>query len=249
MNREIDLTEKSSVEEAWYKLLQDVEIGKQYKVVYQLDGTPLPNPLLERMVASRLIIDLASVLDDFLEVFRLQKAVEYPKGVKRDLNGRIVTLSNRLDDPKALHGIRRRRNDLAHKPGMYGDWGELAEGLDVVHKEFLKYGWETDRPAYEFVAERSGAQASPDPAAVWEWEYTYGLKDDAGWMVGTVMTSTKKVMRSSDRTFARRGTAAPSLAAFLVFAPPGVPLNPRHKESAVVPNRWQDIIVPVRIEY
>lgn len=33
------------------------------------------------------------------------------------------------------------------------------------------------------------------------------------------------------------------------FAPLGVPLNPRHEELAVVPNRWQDIIVSVRIEY
>ena len=39
------------------------------------------------------------------------------------------------------------------------------------------------------------------------------------------------------------------LVSLLVFAPPGVLLNPRHEEPAVVPNRWQDIIIPVGIEY
>ena len=197
MNRDSDPTERSSVEQAWFKLLQDVEIGKKYWLPSQLVGLPGPvpsNPILEQMIASRLYIALASLLDDFLEGLRQRRSLNFPEGTKPDLNGRIEVLRHELEDPDELHNIRKRRNQLAHQSEVSGDWGILDNGLGTFHSELIKCGWDTDRPDYQFYGEKSRARNSADQGVLLEFDISFGIKLNDEWVI---KMETKQTIRKS----------------------------------------------------
>ena len=164
--------------------IQQLKFAENYHVPYSLDNhnAIARNPILDNFVLpSLLYVRMVSLFDEGLKKYLNSNNLKPPKNLYRnDLNGRIDFLkdSNLLVKPDECHRIRLRRNDVAHKHDKNASWEEVGSDLPIIETELQKLGLIGERPNYEFYAERSQAKDSDDPEALFEFEYSFGLKED-----------------------------------------------------------------------
>lgn len=166
---------------AWIRLLQDIELARNYNRPYILEASHLmPNPLLESLLPSLLFVRLVSLLDEALIFYIKKKGMSMSKDCKNDLYHRIKFLGERnvLTDARSLQDIRKKRNDIAHEQGKFANWQELESALEQIETELQQLSFVGIRPRYEYYAERSGARKSTDPRVAFSFDYFYGLKED-----------------------------------------------------------------------
>ncbi len=167
---------------AWHRFLQDLEIGRNYKVPTALRGYggTVPNPIVDRMLPSLFFMRLMALLDEALEFYIKENAIAWPPKTKKDLFNRIGVLrrAHRLADPGRCVAASRKRNDIAHQQGNYADWSELAETVNVIEGELRNLGLVGPRPVYEFYAQKGAAEAGAEPGVAFSFRYSYGLKQN-----------------------------------------------------------------------
>jgi hypothetical protein len=126
----------------WKRLLQEVELARNYHWPYALIGVgrTFRNPIIEAMLPSLLFVRLVSLFDEALTDYLENQTIHWPPKTKQDLNGRIALLdgAGRLLNAASLHVLRKRRNLLAHngnpKPVT---WDELSDALKTIGGELL----------------------------------------------------------------------------------------------------------------
>jgi hypothetical protein len=92
---------------AWLRLLQDVELARNYPVAYSLDsGLPARNPLLDELLPSFAFLRLVSLLDDGLEE-QLERLGKSRKGTLHEhisaLEACGALSAQQLDDLRSLN--------------------------------------------------------------------------------------------------------------------------------------------------
>ena len=169
----------------WLRLLQDVEVARNYPAVYALDTGPhLRQPFLDELLASLLFIRLAALVDSALQALIAQGGLTSPKTRRKkwlDLNDRIQILEHHgclpPDHVKRLHQIRTWRNKLAHTAEpQYANWALLDQAVSIAEAALQHLTVVGARPKYEFFAEGSKAEASSDPAILYSQDYKAGVK-------------------------------------------------------------------------
>ena len=172
----------SEIVKSWHRLLQDLEMARNYKVPTALIGfgRTVPNPLLDRLLPSLLFVRLLALFDEALEFYIEENAIPWPPSNKRTLFNRIAILreTGRLADPDRCVVANRQRNEIAHKEGKYADWGELDEVVNIIEGELRNLGLVGPRPVYEFYAEKGAVEGSTEPGVAFSFSYSYGLKRD-----------------------------------------------------------------------
>ena len=166
---------------SWHTFLQEVELVKNHKQANFITslGPPAPNPILDNLLPSLVYIRMVSLLDESLDLYIDSLSLTMPRRYGRQLNGRINFLDdqNVLLNAATLHGIRERRNELAHDVQRRVTWEEFDAALDMVEKELQHLNFVGNRPNYEFYAERSGMRDSPKEEVAFIQDYCYGLKE------------------------------------------------------------------------
>ena len=175
----VKIMTRTEIDKTWCRLLQEVELAKNYQMPYRLQPAShlIPNPILERLLPSALFIWLVSILDDALET--LIDEIKLPRPQKDDLFHRIELLDSKklLNNTKELHAARERRNDIAHD-FRYATWAEFEEGLGKVETALQFNRMVGQRPKYDFYAEKSGGRPSDDPSVYLSFDHMYGLTRD-----------------------------------------------------------------------
>ena len=187
-----------SFETAWQKLLQEIELARHYADFYLLIGLPtirVSHPILERSLPTLLLVNLMSLFD---EAMTAHIESHCPGSGARTLEKRIDYLSaagalaGRAED---LHALRRRRNVVAHETGEAVTWAELSAGVAAIGRELAQLGAiHQDLEPCAWFAERSGAEASPDPQALFQQRYAFGLKQ--GGRIVVQFGFTNKILKS-----------------------------------------------------
>ena len=165
---------------SWIRLLQDIELAKNYKMPYTLElGTVAPNPLLDNLLPSLLFVRLVSLLDEALAYYLDTKDISLPKGYKNDLCNRLRYLGEEgiIRGVEELQRVREKRNEIAHQQGLYAIWQELGNALDRIESELQNLNFVGTRPRYESYAEKSQARESTEPDVDFAFDYCYGIKE------------------------------------------------------------------------
>lgn len=181
------------IEKSWQRLLQEMELAKNYHLPYQLDGgLASKNPVLEYLLPSLLYIKLVAILDEALAHFVAQAQLTMPRPYRKDLNGRIdfVCDCGFLGRPGLLHEIRDLRNSLAHETSGNISWASLESDLAIIQEELRLLGLVGERPEYRYFGERGQAQDSEEPGIAYTQDYRYGLTRDG--QVTTEISFTRK---------------------------------------------------------
>lgn len=141
---------------------------------------------------------MVSLFDEALEHYITAKSLSKPKQYRNDLNGRIDFLHSQgaLHNSGKLHGIRKKRNDLAHEAGKTVSWQELDDTLGIVEQELQKLGFVGDRPQYEYYGERSKMRTSINPQAFAAVDYYFGVTCEGRKVIE--FSSTLEYLNSSD---------------------------------------------------
>lgn len=164
--------------------IQQLKFAENYHVPYSLDnGNAMTrNPILDNFVLpSLLYVRMVALFDEGLKKYLNSNNLKSPKKqYRKDLNGRIEFLkdNNLLLEPDECHRIRLRRNDIAHEHNKNASWKEVGKDLPVIESELQNLGLIDKRPDYEFYSERSQAKSSDDPNVLFEFEYSFGLKEN-----------------------------------------------------------------------
>jgi hypothetical protein len=75
-----------------------------------------------------------------------------------------------------LHGIRDRRNLLAHEVSATTMWENLGADLDTVESELQHLGFVGDRPDYKYFGERSAMRECDEPGIAFAQDFRFGIK-------------------------------------------------------------------------
>jgi hypothetical protein len=175
-----------SVRKSWRMLLMEWEAARHYHFPYVLlGGHTFRNPLIEPLLPSLLYIKAAAILDDALEQVVSSRHTKLPSRYGDNLDGRIAFLGETGDvtDPAALHGVRKRRNALAHSEGDRAEWDELENALDTIEDCLISLTLVSKRPKLEFFGERSALEASEEDGVSATRKFTIGVRVDGkvGW--------------------------------------------------------------------
>jgi hypothetical protein len=171
----------SPTQEVWFKLLKDAEIARNYQaigVVTQPWVPRSPNPILDSLIPSLLYMRVGSIIDEAFEEYIESNDLTMGRAYREDFNGRTRFLAdqNRLNDSTRVHGIRTRRNELAHEAKASCDWPELDGAIESAHVELQHLGLVGPRPQYSFFFERTPRSISFEPTTIIN-DYRYGLKE------------------------------------------------------------------------
>jgi len=168
-------------EDGWVTFLQKVEIARHYKTAQLItSGLPTPNPILEFMLPSLLLLHLTALLEDMLSKFMISNSEGLGKSKYRDnFDGNLRFLNDEgvLSDFVGLDELRKNRNRVAHE-NYEVSWQALDDFVSIVHAEALHLGFPLAMPKYEFFAERGGLVAADDPKLAFSQRCSYGLKLD-----------------------------------------------------------------------
>jgi hypothetical protein len=126
-----------------------------------------------------LYIKAVAILDDSLALWLEAKGHNLTKPYREDLNGRLSYLPDNglLEGTDDLHRIRKRRNELAHGPGVTCDWGELRTDLLVLEKSLVFLGLARVTGRLDYFAERSALEDSEEPGIRFTRTFKYGVKE------------------------------------------------------------------------
>jgi len=167
----------ATIKEAWLAFLVDVELAKHYNQVDVHSRSLAPNPILDALLPSLLYVRLGSLLDDFFGDHIINKRLVMPRSYRNDLNGKISFLNDQslLKDASKLHGLRLKRNELAHEAEKSCTWKDLDDATNDAEAELQHLGLVGSPPKFEFYAERK-PRASADPGCFISFDYCYGLR-------------------------------------------------------------------------
>ncbi len=170
----------ADIQQAWNRLLQELELAKNYHMPYVLNGfgATFRNPLLDYLLPSLLYVKMVAILDEALIFFIGDRGLTVPKKYKKSLHGRIDYLNDQslIANSAALHGVRDLRNLLAHKVSETTTWDNLNADLDMVENELQHLGFAGDRPDYEFFGERSAMRGCDEPGIAFAQDFRFGIK-------------------------------------------------------------------------
>ncbi len=132
-------------------------------------------PPLPEFIASLLYIDLVSLLEEgvssqmtrrkFKELGDLERRIAYLAD-----NGKVL-------DREALLGIRRRRNEIAHRiERVPAD--ELSHALGAVHRQLEAWGLVGPMPPYGFFAEHGAGEPSDREGFMFKRAGRVGIKHE-----------------------------------------------------------------------
>jgi hypothetical protein len=122
--------ESNEIQEGWRRFLIDYNFAKHYKLPFTLTSTGLVpnNPVLDDLLPSLLVVKLASLLDEALDVYISLNNLVMSDKYRETLRGRIQFLGERgaLHNLDNAHKLCDLRNDLAHKSDRTVSWKDLA---------------------------------------------------------------------------------------------------------------------------
>ncbi len=165
---------------AWHRFHQEAILAENYRMAPRPPGVisrdPTPNPVVDRLLPSLLLVRVASILDEALEFYINENNVDWPTERKRDFYNRIDVLAENglLVSKDSCHSVRRRRNDLAHDAQSAASWSELDTYVDKVEDELKGLSFVSDRPRYLWFAtctQKQGTATHPI------YILSYGLRD------------------------------------------------------------------------
>ena len=166
--------------ESWRRLRLEAEAAQNYHMSYSLYlGQTHRDTLLEQLLPTLLYIKAVAIVDDSLALWLDKNGHNLTKPYRDDLNGRLSYLSDKglLKGTDELHRIRKRRNELAHGPGMTCEWDELRNDLLVLEKSLVFLGLAPVNGKLDYFAERSAIEASPEPGISFMRTFKYGVKE------------------------------------------------------------------------
>lgn len=165
----------------WRQFRLESETAKHYPTSYSLyTGHTHKDILLERLLPTLLYIKAASILDDSLAIWLTGNGYQIRKPYKDNFNGHICFIDDNSLYNKCteLHTIRKKRNNLAHDPGVSSDWQELENDIIKIEECLLYLGLIQETKKIEYFAERSAIQESEDPKIAFTRRFSYGVKQN-----------------------------------------------------------------------
>jgi hypothetical protein len=174
------MSTSSNIQNTWKTLLMHVELAKNYKMANMIAGLgqpPAPNPILETLLPSLLLVRLGALVDETFEEYITSNSMVMDRSYRNDFNGKIKFLNDegRLNDATGLHNLRLKRNELAHEASRSCTWADLEGAIGIVDAEFQYLGLIGPRPKYEFYAERT-PRPQTNPGYALTFDHCYGLK-------------------------------------------------------------------------
>ena len=93
---EIEGNNDGLILEAWHKLLQELELAKNYHMPYLLNGFggTFRNPLLDFLLPSLLYVKMVAIFDEALVFLIDGRGLIPPKKYKQSLHGRLEFLND-----------------------------------------------------------------------------------------------------------------------------------------------------------
>lgn len=150
---------KSAV--AFYRIVALAKVAMIIPVIPDPQSSPVKGELLSLVLPSIYILALISVLDEALDDYIEDNALNWPPKTKRDLHNRIELVSRHLPtiDGSALHKARRVRNEVAHEvDGLVGgkfSWDEVEECIDAISGAFTAMKVHSEMPEVSSFYERT----------------------------------------------------------------------------------------------
>ena len=170
----------ADIQKAWNRLLQEVELAKNYHVSYLLTGFggTFRNPLLDYLLPSLLYVKMVAILDEALIFFISDRGLKVPKKYRGSLDGRIECLNDQslIANYTSLHEVRELRNLLAHEVSETTTWDNLQADLGTVEDELQHLGFVGDRPKCEYFGERSAMRECDEPGVAFAQDFRVGIK-------------------------------------------------------------------------
>ena len=185
---------------AWYRLLQELELAKNYHMPYLLNGfgSTFRNPLLDFLLPSLLYVKMVAVFDEALVFLIDDRDLTPPKKYKKSLHGRLEFLNDQeiLKNFSALHEVKDNRNLLAHEVSSTADWEKLENDLQTVEAELRHLGFVGKRPDYKYFGERSAIRECDEPGVAFAQDFRFGIKSND--QVAMEWSFTRKTYNSSE---------------------------------------------------
>lgn len=166
--------------EAWHKLLQELELAKNYHMPYLLNGFggTFRNPLLDFLLPSLLYVKMVAIFDEALVFLIDGRGLIPPKKYKQSLHGRLEFLNDQriIQNYSALQDVRENRNSLAHEASATVNWEKLETDLQTVEVELQHLAFVGERPNYKYFGERSAMRGGDEPGVAFAQDFRYGIK-------------------------------------------------------------------------
>ena len=126
-----------------------------------------------------LYIKAVAIVDDSLALWLDANGHNLTKLYREDMNGRLSYLGDNklLEGTDDLHRIRKRRNELAHEPGVTCEWGELRADMLVLEKSLVFLGLARVTGKLDYFAERSAIEGSQETGISFVRTFKYGVKE------------------------------------------------------------------------
>lgn len=167
--------------EAWRRTLLEWEAVKHYAQPYALIiGWTFPNPLVEHLLPSVLLVKAVAVFDEAIEHYIDSVRGGLPAGYKATLDGRIRFLADQrlVTNGLQLHDVRILRNKVAHERQVQATWQELDSALAELETALLSMSLVDPRPKLEYFGERSGISLSTEPGVLGTRTFTVGVREN-----------------------------------------------------------------------
>ena len=165
---------------AWHRLLQEVELAKNYHLPYLLRGfgSTFRNPLLDFLLPSLLYVKMVAIFDEALIFLIDNRGLTPTKKYNKSFHGRLEFLNDQgfLLNHSVLIDVRDKRNLLAHEASAAVDWNKLDSDLQAVDAELQHLGLVDKRPDYKYFGERSKMRGDDDPRVAFAQDYRFGIK-------------------------------------------------------------------------
>lgn len=131
----------AATDRAWRWFEQELLYVRNYDLLARMQARTIVsrNPLLDRMLPGLLLLKSVALLDAALAGY-MQRNL--PERNAENLHAKIAVLASegRLGSAELLHGVRRRRNAVAHEPSAVLTWPELDADVGVVRDALVELG-------------------------------------------------------------------------------------------------------------
>ena len=164
----------ADVRSAWDTFLRYVEVVRHWQSPYAMNpGGLVPNPLLDQVHPSLLVLNLATVLDDSFELYIVENGIA---GKHDRFAFRIDRLdeNGRLPNTAQIRLLKDKRNELAHQQ-CFATWQELDVFVDEGYKSLNQLGIIATLARYEYFFERLPQPAPNEDIAI-RFLFRFGVK-------------------------------------------------------------------------
>ena len=177
MTRDADSWNPAS---AWRQLRLEAEAAEHYPSSYALYiAQTHRDVLLDGLLPQLLYVKAAAILDDAMDLWLSNNRYQLRHPYRNDLNGRLEYLKdkNLLQGVDILHGVRAKRNELAHEPDSKCQWATLRQDMVLIENALVSLGLARRTGDLQYFAERSAMQASQEPGVAFSRTFSYGVKE------------------------------------------------------------------------